>query len=252
MILQKIIESKHQELKQLPDLIPQALLPAKYDFLQAIKTHQPAIIAELKSKSPSEGVIDPNYNPVTIAKAYQAGGACALSILTDKPFFGGDFEDIRKVRDVVTIPILCKDFIIDEKQIYQARLKGADACLLIVRCLDKARLQTLIQCIESLNMTALVEVFDEKETETALACNAKLIGVNNRNLDTLEMDTDNIVRLQKIVPQDITLLSLSGAKTPQDLHHFGCTYDGVLAGTALMRANDKVAFLQEAINATTP
>ncbi|WP_119329023.1 indole-3-glycerol phosphate synthase TrpC [Cysteiniphilum halobium] len=252
MILQKIIESKRQELKLLPDPTPAALTPAKYDFLQAIKTHKPAIIAELKPKSPSEGIIDPNYDPITIAKAYQAGGACALSILTDKPFFGGSFEDIRKIRDVVTIPILCKEFIIDEKQIYQARLNGADACLLIVRCLDKIRLQELIQCVESLNMTALVEVFDEEETEMALACNAKLIGVNNRNLDTLEMDTDNIARLQKRIPKNITLLSLSGAKTPSDLHRFGCTYDGVLAGTALMRARDKVGFLQEAINATTP
>ena len=248
MILQKIIESKRNELKILPDIMPEALLPARYNFLKAIQTHKPAIIAELKSKSPSEGIIDPNYDPVAIAKAYQSGGACALSVLTDTPFFGGSFEDIRKVRNVVTLPILCKEFIIDEKQIYHARLKGADACLLIVRCLDKERLHTLIQCIESLNMTALVEVFDEKETETALACNAKLIGVNNRNLDTLEMDTNNIARLQKIIPKHITLLSLSGAKTPQDLHHFGVTYDGVLAGTALMRAHDKVAFLQEAIN----
>ena len=251
VILQKIIESKKKELQQLANIDPTTLAPARYNLLTAIKNKHIAIIAELKSQSPSEGIIDSHYDPVAIAKQYQQGGACAVSILTDKPFFGGSFNDIKKVRDAIELPILCKEFIIDEKQIYHARKNGADACLLIVRCLTKERLQTLINCVESLSMTALIEVFDEQETEIALQCKAQLIGVNNRNLDTLEMDMNNIARLQQMISDTVTLLSLSGTKTPQDLHYYAHKYDGVLAGTALMRTKDKIAFLQQAF-ANTP
>ncbi|MFZ9036112.1 MAG: indole-3-glycerol phosphate synthase TrpC [Francisellaceae bacterium] len=251
MILKQILEQKKAEIERLQALDINKLSRDRVDFLAAIieaKKNKGAIIAELKSKSPSEGVIEGNYNPVEIAKAYEKGGACALSILTDERFFAGSFEHISEVKAAVSLPVLCKEFIIDEKQIYQAAASGADACLLIVRILSDQQLKHFIHTLERLNMTALVEVFDENEMERSLQAGAKLIGVNNRNLDTLEMDMGNIERLSKLVPEGVVLLSLSGAKTPKDLYHYASHYDGVLAGTALMRADDKVEFLQQALN----
>ncbi|WP_119344303.1 indole-3-glycerol phosphate synthase TrpC [Facilibium subflavum] len=248
MVLQKILTNKAKEIKDLSPINPDSLEPSGNDFLSAIKNHKPAIIAELKAQSPSEGVIDRDYDPAKIATEYAKGGACALSVLTDKVFFNGSFEDIRKVKSAVDLPVLCKEFIIDPLQVYHARAAGADACLLIVRCLDDEKLKQLLDCVESFNMAALVEVFDEKETQRALAAGATLIGVNNRNLDTLEMDMDNIKRLQKIVPDTVTLLSLSGAKNAQDLYDYGTQYDAVLAGTMLMKAQDKIKCLQQAIH----
>ncbi|WP_116964323.1 indole-3-glycerol phosphate synthase TrpC [Fastidiosibacter lacustris] len=247
MILRQIIESKDKELLSLPTIDSKYLAKSNNNFLTAIHKAKVAIIAELKARSPSEGIIDPHYDLIKIATEYEQGGACALSILTDKPFFGGSFEDIQRVRQVTSLPILCKEFIIDEKQVYHARKSGADACLLIVRCLTADKLKLLIECVESLNMTALVEVFDEQETKMALNCGATLIGVNNRDLDSLEMDMNNIARLAKIIPNYVTLLSLSGVKTAEDLYYYATTYDGVLAGTLLMKANDKVALLRSAI-----
>ncbi|MBK2124775.1 indole-3-glycerol phosphate synthase TrpC [Fangia hongkongensis] len=248
MVLQKIIDQKRKEIVNLPKLNQDMLTNANGDFAKKLSSSGVPIIAELKSKSPSEGVIDENYHPEEIAKAYQKGGASALSILTDNKFFGGSFDDIKKVKSVCDLPVLCKEFIIDPIQIYHARAAGADACLLIVRCLDEQQLAMLYKCVSDLGMDALIEVFDESEMQSALKVGAKIIGVNNRNLDTLEMDMGNIERLAKIVPDDVMLLSLSGAKTPADLHFYATQYDGVLAGTALMRAKDKEAFLQSAIH----
>ena len=246
MILAEILAAKRKAVSHLRKIDPLKLLPAKGTFLNAIKNSDVAIIAELKSQSPSEDIIDPHYDVRAIAEAYGKGGASALSVLTDTPFFGGSFDDIRQVKSVSNLPVLCKDFIIDPLQVYHARAVGADACLLIVRCLNDQNLKRLFKTIESLEMDALVEVFDEHEAKRALDVGATLIGVNNRNLDTLELDTDNIKRLRKYIPNSVTLISLSGAKTPEDLHYYGTTYDGVLAGTALMKARDKVGFLQKA------
>ena len=248
MILHKILEAKRIEIDQLSKIDPKTLRLADGCFYQTIQASQLPIIAELKSKSPSEGVIDDDYQIAKIAQAYREGGACALSVLTDGTFFGGSYQDISLVKAAVDLPVLCKEFIVDEQQVYHARLAGADACLLIVRCLNQNKLQELIACVEALKMSALVEVFDESELQVALDSGARLIGANNRNLDTLHMDTNNIERLFKLKPQGITMLSLSGAKTPKDLQYYASKYDGVLAGTALMRSQNKAAFLQEAFH----
>lgn len=247
MILDKILTAKKQDINQL-ETLSHDLAASDRNFLQAIQQAGFGIIAEMKHRSPSEGELCQNYHPADRASAYQAGGATALSILTDKTFFGGDYEHITLAAQACQLPILCKDFIIDVRQIYAARAAGANACLLIVRILTDAQLTTLKNTIEQLNMTALVEVFDEQDLSRALAADAKLIGVNNRNLDTLEMDTTVSYRLQKRIPNDITFLSLSGVKTPQEVHQLKqAGMDGVLMGTCLMRAQDPTAFLQECV-----
>ncbi len=245
MILNKIFTAKQKDINSLADQ-PTGLEPSDRDFLLAIQQSGFGIIAEMKQRSPSEGELCQHYHPAQRAQAYQAGGATALSILTDQTFFGGDYSHITLARQACQLPILCKDFIIDPKQIYAARAAGADACLLIVRILTDDQLATLKHTIEHLNMTALVEVFNEQDLSRALAVNAKLVGVNNRDLDTLQMDTTASYRLQKLIPNQVTLLSLSGVKTPAEVHQLKqAGMDGVLMGTCLMRAQDPTAFLQD-------
>jgi indole-3-glycerol phosphate synthase len=244
MILDQIIEHKKQEIKAYHKLeMPN--IKANFAFLKAIKNSRCSIIGELKSKSPSEGIIKTCYQPSEIANAYALGGAIALSILTDEKFFGGQFSDIEQVKKTCTLPILCKDFIIDTKQIYRARQAGADACLLIVRILSDRQLQRLHQEIECLGMDALVEIFDENDLQRALKINPKLIGINNRNLNTLEMDLNNAYRLKKLIPNDILVITLSGSKTPESTAIFAVDFDGVLMGTALMKSDNPTLFLKD-------
>ncbi|MDA7742571.1 indole-3-glycerol-phosphate synthase, partial [Francisellaceae bacterium] len=179
------------------------------------------------------------------AKQYERGGAKALSILTDKKFFGGRFSDIENVKQACSLPVLCKDFIIDVCQVHRARLAGADACLLIVRILSDEQLSLLHQEIENLGMNALVEIFDEQDLKRALKVNPKIIGINNRNLDTLTMNTNNARSLKQLIPEHILTFSLSGAKTPEDIRNTLKEVDGVLVGTALMKAQDPENFLKE-------
>jgi indole-3-glycerol phosphate synthase len=245
MILDDIVRKKQQEIALMPDIDEALLVHNNRDFLAAVvaaKGH--AVIAELKARSPSEGVICSDYNPVAIAKQYQEGGVACISVLTDESFFGGSFEHLKQVQRAVTIPVLCKEFILDVKQIKQARQAGASACLLIVRILSDAQLHELYHEITRWNMTPLVEVFDQADCARAIKLGAKLVGINNRNLDTLVMDTANSQRLNTVFPRGTTVLSLSGAKTPEDIKHMCQQFDGALVGTALMRATDRVGFLQ--------
>jgi indole-3-glycerol phosphate synthase len=244
MILDQIIEYKKQEIKAYYTL-EKPKHKANFDFLKAIKNSHCSVIGELKSKSPSEGIIKHNYQPQKIANAYALGGAIALSILTDKKFFGGQFSDIEQVKKTCSLPVLCKDFIIDPSQVYRARQAGADACLLIVRILSDQRLQELHQEIESLGMNALVEIFDEDDLQRALKINPKLIGINNRNLNTLEMDLNNAYRLKKLIPRDVLVITLSGSKTPESTAQFASDFDGVLMGTALMKSDNPTLFLKD-------
>lgn len=238
MILDHILQNKKLEIETLPTVNPAELQPSNRSFLQAIRQTDFAIIGEIKSRSPSEGIICEDFHPAEIAKSYEDAGINALSVLTDQPFFGGSYEDLQTARAACNLPAMCKEFILDEKQIYQARLHGADAVLLIVRILSDTQLKALKSCIESFNMTALIEIFDEEDCSRALAVNPQVIGINNRNLDTLEMDMDNAKRLKPLISSDISIISLSGVRTPANMEQLSHSFDGVLAGTALMRAEN--------------
>jgi len=197
------------------------------------------LIAEVKKSSPSAGVIAKEFDPVLQAKKYAAAGASAISVLTDEKFFGGRLEYLVKIRQEVEIPILRKDFIINEAQIYEASVAGADAILLIVAALDQDELKRLLDCAYTYQLEVLMEVHDLKELERALDTDVKIIGVNNRNLKTFEVDLKNTEKISEEVPEDIFFVSESGIKTPEDAALVaGWGADAVLVGESLMRTDD--------------
>ena len=197
------------------------------------------LIAEVKKSSPSAGVIAKEFDPVMQAKKYAAAGASAISVLTDEKFFGGRLEYLVKIRQEVEIPILRKDFIINEAQIYEASVVGADAILLIVAALDQDELKRLLDCAYTYQLEVLMEVHDLKELERALDTDVKIIGVNNRNLKTFEVDLKNTEKISEEVPEDIFFVSESGIKTPEDAALVaGWGADAVLVGESLMRTDD--------------
>jgi indole-3-glycerol phosphate synthase len=205
------------------------------------------VIAEVKRASPSKGIIRAEINPEDVALAYEAGGACAVSVLTEEDRFRGSLEDLRRVRRAVRLPVLRKDFIFDEYQLYEAASAGADALLLIVAALDDqslARLRRITE--EELGMDALVEVHTREELERALSAGAKLVGVNNRNLHTFEVSMKVSVELASLAPRSTTMVSESGLRTRADLlalHALG--YRGFLIGETLMRAEEPEQALRE-------
>ncbi len=197
------------------------------------------LIAEVKKSSPSAGVIAKEFDPVLQAKKYAAAGASAISVLTDEKFFSGKLEYLVKIRQEVEIPVLRKDFIISEAQIYEASVAGADAILLIVAALDQDELKRLLDCAYTYQLEVLMEVHDLHELERALETDVKIIGVNNRNLKTFEVDLKNTEKISEEVPEDIFFVSESGIKTPQDAALVaGWGADAVLVGESLMRTND--------------
>lgn len=205
------------------------------------------IIAEVKRASPSKGMINADVNPAEVARKYWAGGACAVSVLTEEDRFLGSLEDLRAVRAAVNLPLLRKDFIFDEYQLYEAACAGADALLLIVAALDDERLARLRQMTEDeLGMDALVEVHSEEELERAARSGAKLLGVNNRNLHTFEVSVETSVRLAPLVPAGSIMVSESGLRTKDDLRALSALgYRGFLIGETLMRTADPESALRE-------
>ena len=203
------------------------------------------IIAEFKRRSPSKGIIRENANAATMARTYQSAGAAAISVLTEEDFFDGSIDDLRAVREVVSIPILRKDFVFDEYQVYESAAAGADALLLIVAALDDETLVRLLRLTEDeLNMDALVEVHTKEEMDRAIAIGAKLIGVNNRDLRTFSVSTETSMELAQVAPADTVLVSESGL-TPDEVRKLKAVgYKGFLVGEALMRANDPGRQLQ--------
>ncbi|HSR91539.1 MAG TPA: indole-3-glycerol phosphate synthase TrpC [Gemmatimonadales bacterium] len=200
-----------------------------------------ALIAEVKRRSPSAGDIAPSLDPVSHAEAYAQAGAVAISVLTDGPYFGGSLDDLRAVARKVRIPVLRKDFIVDELQIAEARGAGASAILLIVRALSPALLAELGAAARQWGLAALVEVHDEPELGAALAGGARLIGVNSRNLDTFAVDTRAAWTLFHRIPKDIVAVAESGMATPDDVRAAAeAGADAVLIGTALSAAPDPV------------
>ena len=231
-------------------------LPATRDFLAALRAscRKPAVIAEVKKASPSKGVIREDFDPEAIARAYGAGGASCLSVLTDKAFFQGGFEVLVQVRQVVDLPLLCKDFILSPYQLYQARAAGADAALLIAAILSDQDMAYLLKVARSLGLAALVEVHDAAELDRVLALGGvELIGINNRNLATFHTDLAVTEQLtashgERVRAKGCLLVSESGLFSRDDLDRVqGAGADAVLVGEALMRQADVTAALETLI-----
>ncbi|WP_392534024.1 indole-3-glycerol phosphate synthase TrpC [Nostoc sp. C117] len=231
-ILEEIVLRKRQEVAQMQQELPLGSLrqqlnaaPTVRNFLTALQenSNQPSLIAEVKKASPSRGVIRADFDPVAIAQAYERGGAACLSVLTDYKFFQGGFDNLRRVRQQVALPLLCKEFIIDHYQIYLARTAGADAVLLIAAILSDRELQDFLRMIHDLGMTALVEVHTLAELDRVLKLdNLSLVGINNRNLADFTLDLGTTQQLlaerqQQLQSLDITVVSESGLYTPADL-----------------------------------
>ena len=247
-VLADIIRHKITENRLLPEIDRRSLRPSDRDFAGALRGRSRQIIAELKPRSPSCGVLCSGYRPDEIARRYEQSGAVALSVLTDEKFFGGLPTHLTQARVVTSLPVLRKDFIIEERQVLESRRIGADACLLIVGALEQNVLRALKTQIEDLGMVALVEVHDERELDIALATNPTLIGINNRNLHDLSIDRQVIHCLCPLVPDGVLIVSESGITTPQDVRELPERVNGVLIGTVLMRSNDPSDFIRQAID----
>jgi indole-3-glycerol phosphate synthase len=257
MILDEIVHNKRREVEDGKRRRPRteierqlACVSGARDFLGALRAKaRPAVIAECKRASPSRGLIRDPYDPVAIARSYEANGAAAISVLTDEKYFQGSLADLTAVRNAVSLPVLRKDFIIDEYQIFEARAAGADVILLIAAILGAAQMRDLIEVVRTLGMQALVEVHDEREIERAAAANTGVIGVNNRNLDTLEVDLRTTGRLMPLLPPDALVVSESGIKSREDIAYLREVGVGaVLVGERFMSAPDPGRALAELIN----
>jgi indole-3-glycerol phosphate synthase len=221
-----------------------AAAPPARDLLDALRAPGLSVIAEIKRRSPARGDLRVDLGAVDIARRYADGGASALSVLTDERFFNGSDDDLRAVRDAVELPILRKDFTIDAYQLYEARALGADAVLLIVRALEQSTLVGLRELAGELGLAALVEVHDNTELERAVAAGAELVGVNNRNLDTLTVDVGTSLRLRSAVPAGCTTVAESGISQPETAARLAAAgYDAILVGEALVTATDPGALL---------
>ena len=246
-ILDEIVASKRREVAVARQRLPieelehqAAEAPPVRDFLDALAGPGPIrLIAEVKKASPSAGVVRADFDPVAIARIYQAHGADCLSVLTDAPFFQGKLSDLARARAAVAVPLLRKDFIIDEYQVVEARLAGADAVLLIAEILDDGQLVALRERARGLGMAVLVEFHDEANLPRVLDSGATLVGVNNRDLTRFVTDLDLTFRLRDRIPADITLVSESGIRTRRDVERLEAAgVHAILVGESLMRALD--------------
>ena len=217
-----------------------------FAFERALKKPDIAFICECKKASPSKGLIAPDFPYLDIAKAYEEAGADCISVLTEPKWFLGSSDYLREIAAAVSIPCLRKDFTVDAYMIYEAKVLGASAVLLICSILEKEQIRDYIGICDELGMTALVEAHDEAEIQTALRCGARVIGVNNRNLKDFSVDTENSRRLRAMVPEEVLFVSESGVRSARDvqaLREIGA--DAVLVGETLMRAPDKKKMLDE-------
>ena len=246
-ILETIVASKRRELAVAMTRLPldemeyqAAEAPPVRDFLAALSGPGPIqLIAEVKKASPSAGVLRDDFDPVAIARVYQAHGAACLSVLTDAPFFQGHLSYLARIRAAVAIPLLRKDFLIDEYQVVEARLGGADAILLIAEILDDQALVRLQARARALGMAALVEFHDEANLPRVLASGATLVGVNNRDLKRFVTDLDQTFSLRDRIPPHVTLVSESGIKTRRDVERLEAAgVHAILVGETLIRQPD--------------
>lgn len=244
-ILARIIDYKKADLAGLMvsrselESLGEETRPKRRDFRAALHTHQPAIIAEIKRASPTKGVLADRVDPGAIARAYEQGGAAALSVLTDEKFFHGSLDDLAEARGAVNLPVLRKDFTFDEFHVAEAAAHCADAILLIATILPAPRLRRLREYAARFGMAALVEVHDEEELAAALDSGAQVVGVNNRNLSTFECNIEVSLRLADRFPEGVIRVSESGIRTAEDVRRLRAAgYHAFLIGEHLMRSRD--------------
>jgi indole-3-glycerol phosphate synthase len=233
----------------LDDLVEQAkATPAPRDFAAALRGDGLSCIAEIKRRSPSKGDLDPGLQPELVAKEYVAGGAACLSVLTDTDYFGGSPADLAPARQASGLPVLRKDFTVQEADVADTRLMGADAVLLIVAALDDEALKRCAALAADLGLAALVEVHDAPELERALAAGSRMVGVNQRDLRTFQVDRERACALARDIPADVLAVAESGIRDASDARRLAdAGYDAILVGETLVRADDRAGQLRELV-----
>lgn len=257
-ILERIVATKRQEVevagrqRPLRDLMAACnATPPPRDFLAPLRNSPPIrLIAEVKKASPSKGVIREDFDPVQIARAYEAGGASCLSVLTDEQYFQGKLEYLTAVKNAVSLPVLRKDFVIHPYQVFEARVAGADAVLLIAECLSRQELRGLYQLIRELGMHALIELHAPSNLDNVLSTGTELIGVNNRDLATFQVSLERSLQLRKRIPEDRVMVSESGISSYSDTQVLQShNIQAILVGESLMKQAD---VRQAAVNLLNP
>jgi indole-3-glycerol phosphate synthase len=248
-ILARIVDHKRAELAEARprrgELEKRAASRTDFrDFRAALRARPPAIIAEIKKASPSKGVLTHQFDPASIASIYAQGGAAALSVLTDRDFFQGSLDHLKAARAAAPVPVLRKDFTIDEFHIVEAAAHGADAILLIAALLDERTLRDFRELAAQFRLAALVEVHDESELAAAIDSGAENVGVNNRNLHTFEVKLETSLRLLEKIPSDVVKVAESGIESREDVRRLA-GFDAFLVGEHLMRSSDPAAALRE-------
>ena len=238
-ILEKILNVKRQEIQQIKDLEFGEMVGQSRSLKDALSKPGISVIAEIKMKSPSEGEIFPNADPAQIAKGYESAGAAAISVLTDQSFFGGSLDILKAVRDAVSIPVIRKDFIIDQKQISETIHYNGDAFLLIADALDQDSFQQLINIGKGAGLEFLVEYHAEKHAEFIFALNPEIVGINCRNLKTMATDITYFEKMISSLPSNSVKVAESGIHTSDDLEYVSdLGYDAALIGTSLMKTGN--------------
>jgi len=247
-ILAQIVEQKKLELARRDGGIERRAeesIAVRRDFEGALSIHAPAVIAEIKRASPSKGILATDFDPPALARAYQQGGAAALSVLTDEKHFQGNLTDLESARSAVELPALRKDFTIDPYHVHQAAAHGADAILLIAAILSERQMRDFRELAEHYGMSALVEVHDDEELKPALASGARIIGVNNRDLRTFQVDLGVSLRLAGKIPRGVIKVAESGIHTAADVQQLRAAgYNSFLIGEHLIRSGDPAHALQ--------
>jgi indole-3-glycerol phosphate synthase len=247
-ILAQIVEQKKLDLAVREPAIEaraEQSIAKRRDFVAALTAQSPAVIAEVKKASPSKGILAREFDPASIARSYEAGGAAALSVLTDEKHFLGSLSDLESARTAVRLPVLRKDFTIDAYHVHQAAAHGADAILLIAALLTERQMRDFRELAERYHMAALIEVHDEEELLPAIASGARLIGVNNRNLHTFEVTLETALRLGDKIPAGIVRVAESGIRSSADVQRLRAAgYQAFLIGEHLMKSGDPAAALR--------
>ncbi len=247
-ILAQIVERKKQELERCGDGLAGRAVEAiatRRDFQRALSERRPAVIAEIKKASPSKGVLAGEFNPVSLARAYEDGGAMALSVLTDKQYFQGSLLDLEDARGATGLPVLRKDFTIDPRQVMEAAAHGADAILLIAAILSEREMRDFRELGETYRMSSLVEVHDADELQRAVDSGARMIGVNNRDLHTFEVKLETSLELAERIPSGVIRVAESGIHSAEDVGRLRAAgYDAFLVGEHLMRSGQPAEALR--------
>ncbi len=252
-MLDRIVADKKEEVEQSRKAVPVSELEARIaqraktlDFATALKRDGVSLIAEVKMASPSRGILRQNFDPLNLARTYARHGAAAISVLTENKYFGGQLEHLLSIREKVQIPLLRKDFIFDSYQVYESRASGADALLLITAILGWGQLNELLTLSHELGLSCLVEVHNESEVEKALQSSAQIIGINNRDLRTFNVDISTTQRLRALIPQGKIVVSESGISRRSDIDNLKrWGVDAALVGEALLTAGDIAAKMRE-------